>query len=120
MTPGTRTLMASALALGLAATAAHAQDQHILQMEQDADGGASYESFGRTFDAAGLFDAYDADGDGMLTREELNRGVFASYDRDRDERLNTEETETLIDAWDAPVKAGLHGTEQDSGDPGAN
>lgn len=120
MTLGSRTLTASALAFGLAATAAHGQDQHILEMERDADGGTTYESFGRSFADAGLFDAYDADGDGVLTRDELSRGVFASCDRDRDDYLSTEETETLIDAWDAPVKAGLHGTEQDSGDPGVN
>lgn len=112
------TTLAALTALGLAA-GAEAQEATTFDIDRDPDGRASYESFNRAFDEAGLFDAWDADRDGMLTREEVNRGVFVLYDSDADDFLTGDEADRLIDEWDAPVKAGLHGTAQDSNDPDA-
>lgn len=112
-----RMAAAATVAVGLAATAAIGQDQHILEMEADAEGRVAYEAFDRGFNDAGLFDRWDADGDEALTREELNRGIFSGYDADADDYLDSDETKTMLENWDALLRAGAHGMEDESGDP---
>lgn len=99
--------MTAAVALGL--TAAAAQEATTFDIDVDADGRASYESFNRSFDKMGVYDEWDADRDGMLTRDEFNRGVFGRFDLDKDDYLNPDELTAAEDNFDATVKGGLRG-----------
>lgn len=85
------TTTAAALALALTATAGSAQEATTFDIDRDAEGRAAFENFNASFDGTGIYDAWDADADGMLSRDEFNRGVFGYYDADDDDYLNDEE-----------------------------
>ena len=72
-------LTAIALALGLAAAPAMAQED-LSTWDTDEDGILSEEEFGTGFGENEAFDTWDADGDGLLSEDEFKSGVFGSYD----------------------------------------
>ncbi len=86
------TSLAATLVFAMSASVGLAQqsstfDQYGVNKGDDID----FETFQGGFDEYGLYDSWDADEDGMLTRDEFNRGVFDSYDADRDGMLNEDE-----------------------------
>ena len=93
------TAAAAALAVGM--TAAQAQDNSDsdditdLNMEVDAEGGVTMDSFKSGFGDAGVFSEWDADADGMLSEDEFNAGVFGRYDADADGYWNADEFATM-------------------------
>ena len=83
------TTAAAVVALGIGS--ATAQEATTFDLDYDAGTGAAFEDFNTSFDEWGAYDRLDVDGDGMISREEYNRGVFDMYDADRDGMLNEEE-----------------------------
>ena len=96
-----RTLLIAALAAGGFSTAALADNHTLMVGENDGEPGLSMDEFNEGYDASGDYDRFDADGDGMLSREEFNEGMFARHDRDGDGTLNEEETGMLNDVIEA-------------------
>lgn len=85
------TTAASVLAVALV-TSASAQEATTFDIDRSGDNNtASYEDFNKGFDQLGYYDSLDADGDGMLSRDEYNRAMFTRYDMDRDGWLNDDE-----------------------------
>lgn len=91
------TLTAATVAL---ATSAMAQESTTFDMDEE--GRVSVESFTAGFDEMGTYDAWDADGDGMLSRDEFNQGVFTRYDADEDAYWNSDEVSAMHNdsIWD--------------------
>ena len=95
---------AAALALGLTTTAGLAQTSGSgsdagqgeattfdIDERTGDDNKAAFEDFDASFEGSGAYDRWDADGDGMVTREEFSRGVYERHDLDGDGFLNDEE-----------------------------
>jgi EF hand len=74
------TLTGIALALGLAAAPAMAQDWDA--WDANGDGILDTEEFASGFGENDVYGSWDADQDGMLSEDEFNEGVFGSYDAD--------------------------------------
>ena len=111
----TRTFITAAAAVvALGMTSATAQEATTFDLEYDAETGAAFDDFNASFDEWGAYDRFDADGDGMVTREEYNRGVFDMYDVDRDGMLSDDEVVGMQEERlfaDETVKAGGATTE---------
>lgn len=89
-------MTAIALALGLAAAPAMAQDDWSA-WDANSDGLIDNEEFNTGFGENDVYGTWDSDGDGSLTEDEFNTGVFNSYDEDGDGSLNEEEFATFSD-----------------------
>lgn len=94
---------AAAVGLALSMSTASAQstddsdgdDITDLQFEMDADGGVTMDSFKKSLGGSGMYAAWDANGDGMLSEDEFNAGFFAHYDADADGYWNADELSTM-------------------------
>lgn len=74
-----KTLMTTLAAALLASGTAYAE----MEWDGNADGMIDADEFTEGF-GGGMFDDYDADGDGMVSRDEYGAGVFRTYDEDGD------------------------------------
>ena len=84
------TLTAIALALGLAATPALAQED-MGAWDANEDGVLDNEEFSAGFGESDVYSTWDADGDGMLSEDEFNEGVYGAYDEDDSGAIEEEE-----------------------------
>lgn len=89
------TAAAATLALAVSAVAGSAQEATTFDVNRDDQGRAAFEDFNAGFDQMGTYDAWDADKDGMLSREEFNHGVWAYYDMNDDDFLDDTEMSTM-------------------------
>jgi hypothetical protein len=55
------------------------------------DTGIDNSEFGTGFGKNGVYDNWDADHDGQLSRDEFNEGLFTGYDRNRNGRIEEPE-----------------------------
>ena len=94
-----KTLLMSTAAAMLVAGSAYAADVAII-VDTDNDGFISASEYNAALaerNDAYWFDAWDTDGDGMISRDDFVSGNFATYDVDGDEMLSQDE----LRAWDS-------------------
>lgn len=95
----TQTAAAALAFAAIGASGAQAMEQvdahQAPWLTPNAEGRATYTDFSKGFDSTGEYDRWDADRDGMLSREEFNAGVYARYDLDQDGVLNEDEMVTM-------------------------
>lgn len=86
-------LGSTALAFALigGATAYAAGDNGYNAWNTDDAEGLTYEEWDAGFNDEEQFDAWDADGDGLLDEDEFNEGVFSSYDDNENDTLDEPE-----------------------------
>ena len=90
------TMTAIALALGLAAAPAMAQDDWSA-WDGNGDGVIDNDEFTTGFGDLGVYDTWDTDADGTLTEDEFNTGVFGGYDADDSQGIEEPEYGDLGD-----------------------
>lgn len=88
-----KTPLAATLVLALSATAGLAQEHTTFDARGDLSKGddLDYDTVGSAVDEWGVFDAWDADQDEMMTRDEFNRGLYSTYDLDNNQMLDPDE-----------------------------
>ena len=107
------TSLAAALAFAMSATVGVAQESG--QGGQGGEGGQGeaehttfdargdlskgddldFDTVGPAVDQWGVYDAWDADRDGNITRDEFNRGVYTTYDLDNNQMIDPDEYSDL-------------------------
>ena len=102
----------------LAAAAALSQGSALAQgleaWDTDASGTISETEFDERFRGAGLFDDWDADGDGLVGSSELAEGLYGFWDANGDADLSVEEWDSGVDFWFGEDEVNLAASEWDA------
>lgn len=91
-----RGLIAAIAALAVVGASGVALGDMFADWDTDHDLYVGEKEWDQGFTEDGVFDEWDHDGDGMLSREEFNSEIFRGYDLSQDRRLSLEEFKAFV------------------------